>query len=110
VIEHPDSIPPEIKKYLDLKSRGPRPPVPASSPRASSSGRCRALVGPRRPELVAALAQHRNGWHRPDTAARLLHQRKDILAIRPLEKLAEEAKLPEGRMHALYALRGPGRP
>ncbi len=103
VIEHPASLPPEIKKYLDLKSRG-RGRLYRIVPEGFKQRPLPRLGRASTAELVAALA-HRNGWHR-DTAARLLHQRQDRSAIRPLEKLAEEAKLPEGRMHALYALRG----
>jgi putative membrane-bound dehydrogenase-like protein len=103
VVEHPASLPPEIKKHLNLKSRSrgriyrivpdgfkQRPP-----PRLSKASTA---------ELVALL-EHRNGWHR-DTAARLLWQRQDRTAVKALETLAESSKLPEGRMHALYALQG----
>src|SRR5207302_4604728 len=55
-------------------------------------------------ELVATLA-HRNGWHR-DTASRLLFERNDRSAVAPLAQLAASSPLPEGRMHALYALDG----
>ena len=55
-------------------------------------------------QLVGML-DHPNGWHR-DTAARLIYQRQDRVAIGPLRDLALKAQLPQGRMTALYALQG----
>jgi putative heme-binding domain-containing protein len=104
VIEHPASLPPVIKKHLDLTSgrnRGRiyrvvrddfKQPAPPRLDRATTA------------ELVATL-DHPNGWHR-DTAARLLFERQDQKAIEPLHHLAASAKHPQGRMHALYALAG----
>jgi putative membrane-bound dehydrogenase-like protein len=54
-------------------------------------------------ELVKLL-DHPNGWHR-DTASRLLFERKDKAATEPLKALARNAKTPQGRVHALYALK-----
>lgn len=55
-------------------------------------------------ELVALL-EHPNGWHR-DTASRLLYERQDRASVGAIEGLALESKRAEGRMTALYALRG----
>jgi len=103
-IEHPASLPPVIKKHLDLTSGRDRgriyrivgegfqqPALPRLS-RASTA------------ELVQHLA-HPNGWHR-ETAARLLYERQDRAAIAPLDALSKSSPMPEGRMHALYALDG----
>src|SRR5206468_11994145 len=57
------------------------------------------------PEVLVALLQHPNGWHR-DTAARLIYERQDKDAIAPLTKMALESELPLARMHAMYALGG----
>src|SRR5207253_1888215 len=57
------------------------------------------------PEVLVALLQHPNGWHR-DTAAQLLYERQDQAAIAPLTKMALESELPLARMHAMYALDG----
>ncbi|MCI0335886.1 MAG: c-type cytochrome [Planctomycetes bacterium] len=46
-----------------------------------------------------------NGWHR-DTAVRLLYERQDEQAIEPLRRMLTDAKFPQARMHALYALDG----
>ncbi len=105
VFEHPDAVPPSVKKYLDLT-------------RGDDRGRIYRIVAENCPqrslaaglgdlgtaELVALLA-HANGWHR-HTAARLLYERRDRAAIEPLEQLAAESPNPLARMHALYALAG----
>lgn len=104
VIEHPASLPPAIKRHLDLTSGRDRgriyrvvrddfrqKPVPRLD-RASTA------------ELVAAL-DHPNGWHR-DTATRLLYEKQHRAAVEPLRKLAGAAKTPQGRLHAIAALVG----
>jgi len=104
VIEHPHSLPPIIKKHLDLTSGRDRgriyrivydgaPTSPASA----------SLANADTATLVAALDRP-NGWRR-DTAARLLYERQDRSAIPHLEQLARTGS-PEGRLHALYALAG----
>ncbi len=105
IIEHPWSLPESIKKHLDLNSGNDR-------------GRIYRVVreGYRqrpRPQLnllssveLVALLQHPNGWHR-DTAARLLYQRQDSLAVRDLERLAASGTT-LARLHALHALDGLG--
>jgi hypothetical protein len=104
VIEHPLSLPPEIKKHLDLTSgrdRGRIYRVVADGvKRRKTPDLSKATAG----ELVAML-EHANGWHR-DTASRLLFARQDKSAVLALKKLAAESREPLGRMHALYALDG----
>ncbi len=104
VIEHPASLPPVIKKHLDLTSGRDRGRIYRVVPEGSKQRPVPRLGKATTAELVATLG-HRNGWHR-DTAARLLFERGDREAIQPLEKLAADAPLPEGRMHALYVLAG----
>ncbi len=107
VIEHPASLPPDIKKHLDLSSRG--------------RGRIWRIVpdGFKRPEpprlneatleqLVEVL-QHPNAWHR-DTAARLISTNKRDSLLPNLQKLVSEAPSPQTRIHALWALREIERP
>ncbi len=104
VIEHPASLPPVIKRHLDLTSgrdRGRIYRVVADNFQQAPLPRLEKATTP---QLVATLA-HRNGWHR-DTAARLLFERRDTAALAPLARLAETSPLPEGRMHAMYALAG----
>lgn len=104
VIEHPESLPPIIKRHLDLNSgenRGriyrivAKDHVQRPLPRLSEADSS-ALVG---------LLDHPNAWHR-ETAARLLSERNDASAAPALEGLAGNAQLPMGRIGALYALDG----
>ena len=67
---------------------------------------------PARPKLgelptaeLVSLLEHSNGWHR-DTASRLLYERQDKSAVATLRELAESSALPQGRLHALWALAG----
>lgn len=103
-IEHPYSIPEEIKKFLSLTSGRDR-------------GRIYRLVSPemqRRPvvqigdlankELVQQLASD-NGWNR-ETAQRLIWERQDLLLVRPISDLLVSTDKPLGKLHALYTLKG----
>ncbi len=103
-IEHPHSIPEEIKAFLDLTSGRDR-------------GRIYRLVSPnmkRKPvvkigelnneELVGQLASG-NGWNR-DTAQRLLWERQDATVVPLVEKLLIESDSAQGRMHCLAVLAG----
>ncbi|MBB75744.1 MAG: hypothetical protein CMJ75_14660 [Planctomycetaceae bacterium] len=56
-------------------------------------------------QQLVEMLDHPNGWHR-DTAARLIYQRQDRSAIRPLREMVVKARLSQGRMTAMYALRG----
>lgn len=107
VIEHPLSLPPQIKKHLDLTSGRDRGRIYRLVPDGFQQPKLPRLGSASTAELVAALSD-RNGWTR-DTAARLLYQRQDQAAVAPLQQLASAAAMPEARMHALYALRGLGR-
>ncbi|HEX4132642.1 MAG TPA: PVC-type heme-binding CxxCH protein [Pirellulales bacterium] len=106
VIEHPASIPPEIKQHLDLTSGRDRGRVyrvvadEFQQPSLPKLGEATTL------ELVALL-EHPNAWHR-STASRLLFEQHDPAAIPLLAKLAAEGANPVGRMHAMYALDGLG--
>ncbi|HEY4311955.1 MAG TPA: PVC-type heme-binding CxxCH protein [Pirellulales bacterium] len=104
VIEHPASLPPVIKRHLDLTSGRDRGRVYRVVPEGFKQRALPRLREAPTAELVETLA-HANGWHR-ETAARLLYQRRDGQAVPALEKLAAESPSPGGRMHALYALAG----
>lgn len=102
-IEHPYSIPEEIKAFLDLTSGHDR-------------GRIYRLVSPNmkrlRPEKlgdmhifkIASHVNHDNAWHRM-TAMRLLSERQDRDSVRTLYEILNGSERPLGRVHALYALR-----
>src|SRR5207245_10946049 len=106
VVEHPWSIPDDIKAHLDLESGsergrifrltspGFRPPKPPRLGRASIA------------ELVATL-ENPNSWWR-ETAQRLLYQRQDRAAVAPLRRLLRESRSPWARLHALGTLDGLG--
>lgn len=106
VIEHPFSIPDEIKKYIDLNSGCDRGRLWRIAPERSDWKR-RASVDLSKAsteELVRTL-EHPNGWHR-DTASRLLFERQDKAAISLLEKLVKNSNNPLAKIHALGALDG----
>ncbi len=103
-IEHPYSIPAEIKQFLDLTSGWDR-------------GRVYRLVSPKitrqqtvrigdldNEQLVAQLASD-NGWNR-ETAQRLIWERQDKSLVGPLGGLLNSTDKPLGRLHAMYSLHG----
>lgn len=104
VIEHPASLPPAIKRHLDLTSGRDRGRIYRIAPNDFKSRRPPALAKATTEEL-AALLKHANAWHR-ETAARLLFERQDKKVVPLLEKMAAESMSPLGRMHVLYALAG----
>jgi putative membrane-bound dehydrogenase-like protein len=108
VIEHPWSIPDEIKKHLDLNSGNDRGRIYRLVPDDKSWQRrgAVALGQASTAELVQTLA-HPNGWHR-DTASRLLYERQDKAAVPLLEKLLREPGAALAKLHALGVLSGLG--
>ncbi|MGE3779999.1 MAG: PVC-type heme-binding CxxCH protein [Pirellulaceae bacterium] len=104
VIEHPASLPPVIKKHLDLTSGRDRGRIYRIIPDNFQQPLPPRLGSASTADLVALLA-HANGWHR-ETAARLLYQRQDRQAIPLLVAQARASELPEGRLASLYALDG----
>lgn len=106
VIEHPWSIPDEIKKHLDLNNGNDRgrvyrivPDNPNWRRRSTSPGLAEADTA----RLVKTL-EHPNGWHR-DTASRLLFEKKPAAAVALLEALLKESGKPVAKLHALSLLR-----
>ncbi|HTG44698.1 MAG TPA: HEAT repeat domain-containing protein, partial [Verrucomicrobiae bacterium] len=106
VVEHPWSLPANIKQHLDLNSGndrgriyravGPEFHQPALPRLSKSSSR----------ELVNLLA-HPNGWHR-DTASRLLYERQDRSVLPAIRSLLHSTPSSYGQIHALYALKSLG--
>jgi putative membrane-bound dehydrogenase-like protein len=103
-IEHPWSLPDNIKKFLDLNSGNNRGRIYRIAPDGFKQPRLPHLGQATAAELVAAL-EHPNGWHR-DTASRLLFERQDKAAVPLLTRSLEKSKSPLGRLHSLSALEG----
>jgi putative heme-binding domain-containing protein len=103
VIETPLSLPDDIKKKLNLESRGrgriwrivPEGTKPAAKPALSKATTA---------DLVKHVADGNLWWRL--TAQRLLVERQDKDAVKALRQLAREAKVAPGRAHALWTLRG----
>ncbi len=106
IIEHPWSIPDEIKAHLDLNSGSDMGRifrlVKDGAPR---TGQSIDLASASTAELVEALS-HTNGWHR-DTAQRLLYERQDKSALPLLEKVLAGGNA-LATLHALGTLQGLG--
>ncbi len=103
VIEHPDSLPIEIKKHLDLTSGRDRGRIYRLAPNNFERRPPSDMSAWPTQALVAALA-HDNAWHR-ETASRLLFERQDARAIPLLFQMSEHEK-PLARLHAMYAMDG----
>jgi putative membrane-bound dehydrogenase-like protein len=108
VIEHPKSLPPAIKRHLDLTAGRDRGRiyriVSTESERAPPVSHPRNLRELDSTEL-AELLDHSNAWQR-ETASRLIFERQDIGLVPRLAALASNAKIAQGRVHSLYALHG----
>ncbi|QDT92885.1 PVC-type heme-binding CxxCH protein [Gimesia algae] len=103
-IEHPFSIPEDIKRHLDLESGHDR-------------GRVYRLVHPQGTQFpvqklgkmtVEQLVQQLespNVWNR-ETAQRLIWERQDQTAVPDLVRLFEDSQQPLARLHALWTLDG----
>ena len=108
VIEHPWSIPDEIKKHIDLNSGNDRGRIYRITPdRADWKRRHSVDLSKASTEELVNMLAHENGWHR-DCAARLLFERNDKAAVPLLEKMVIESPSALGRLHALCALEGFG--
>ncbi len=101
-IEHPASLPPEIKRHLDLTSGRDRGRIYRIIPRTAAR-RAWRQPGNRKSETLVAWLDSANAWDR-ETAARLLFERQDAAAIAPLRRLVHAGLTPQGRLHALYSL------
>lgn len=105
-IEHPWSIPDDIKAQLDLESGRDRGRIYRLSPPGFQVPPRPHLGQASTPELVACL-ENPNGWWR-DTAHRLLYERQDKQAAPGLRELLLKSSFPQARLHALWSLEGLG--
>ncbi|HET6572598.1 MAG TPA: PVC-type heme-binding CxxCH protein [Fimbriiglobus sp.] len=106
VVEHPWSIPEDIKNQLHMTSGNDRGRIWRLTPPGFKQPPPPRLGKATTAELVATL-EDPNAWWR-ETAQRLLYQRQDKSAVEPLRKLTRGSKSPLARMHALWTLRGLG--
>ena len=107
-IEHPWSMPDDLKARVDLTSgrnRGriyrlvpPRHPPGFEEPQPPKLGSASTL------ELVGEL-ENPNGWWR-ETAHRLIFERQDGNCIAPLQAMLRTSRVAVARMHALWSLHG----
>ena len=107
-IEHPWSIPDDIKARLDLESGRDRGRIyrlaPAEYPEGHRANRQPRLGSASISELVAEL-ENPNSWWR-ETAQRLIFERQDTAAVKPLRKLLANSSSELARLHSLWALEG----
>ncbi len=104
-IEHPQSLPPELKSQLDLSS-GNRGRIYRVVPADYRHKRPAQLADATTAELVKALDEA-NIWRRM-TALRLLYERPDPAAAALLRAEFKSSEQPESRIAVLYALKTAG--
>lgn len=104
VIEHPWSIPEDIKDHLDLISGRDRGRIYRLVPPDYTRPKTPRLGDAGTGELVALL-ESPNAWHR-ETAARLLFERQDPTAEQGLKQILTQGVSAQARVHALWSLAG----
>lgn len=108
VIEHPASLPPAIKKHLDLNSGRDRGRIWRVAPEKWHRTKVSRFNERTDSELVSLLYSE-NAWTR-ETAARLIYQQQLPAAPALLTEMIATEKVSEvGRIHALYCLAGLGK-
>lgn len=106
VIEHPDYIPAEVRKTMNLREGDDRGRIYRLAPTAGLPAADPPLAGAGAEVLVSALAS-RSPWRR-ETAHRLLLETKPV-AVRPaLEVMAADESAPVARVRALWVLQSWG--
>ncbi|MCC9658629.1 c-type cytochrome [Rhodopirellula sp. JC737] len=101
VIEHPKSLPPDLKKHLDLTSGRDRGRLYRLAPTNHRDRPTPNLSQMTDVELVSLLS-HPNAWHR-ETASRLLVER-DTTEASALQELGRQSDSALGRLHAISVL------
>ncbi len=101
-IEHPYSIPEDIKAKLDLESGTDRGRIYRLTPPAGAKTDWKRPADCSTEELVEMLAST-NGWHR-ETAQRLLLERRDPQCRDIIRKMARRKDQPLGQMLAVRTL------
>lgn len=104
IIEHPWSIPPQIKQFLDLNSGNDRGRIYRLAPDGFHHSSPPKLNQANSTELVQLLA-HPNAWQR-ETANRLLFERQDKSVLPALRDLLRNSPSPLARLGAMNVLEG----
>ncbi len=104
VIEHPASLPAEIKKHLDLTSGRDRGRLYRIVPE-NFEQRKTSDLGRMSTDQLCSLLASANAWHR-ETASRLLYERQDTAASATLRSMVQTNHSALARMHAMYTLDG----
>ncbi len=102
-IEHPWSLPANLKKHLDLDSGRERGRLWRIAPQGFKLKRARLKLPTTNTTALGFLLTHSNSWHR-DTASRLLVERPDHATVPQLRGLLHAAGSPLARLHALRVL------
>ncbi|TWU17497.1 Cytochrome c [Novipirellula galeiformis] len=107
-IEHPWSMPDDLKAQVDLTSGKDRGRIYRLVPPRYREGFVKPPV-PRlgtasTKELIAELANPNSWWR--ETAHRLLFERQDLSQVSLLKKMLREHEMPVTRVHALWTLEG----
>ena len=105
-IEHPWSIPDDIREKLDLLSGRDRGRIYRLAPPGFKTPKPPRLGSASSAELVATL-ENPNAWWR-ETSQRLLFERQDQSAVAPLRVMAKGGASELARLHALWTLDGLG--
>jgi len=101
-IEHPYSIPEDIKEHLDLEGGDNRGRIYRIAGPNGRRLKVASLAGLSTKQLVEQLNSP-NGWNR-ETAHRLLLERRDSAALPALQSNVQKSTSPLGRAHALWLL------
>ena len=104
VLEHPEWIPNDVERKLDLRAGSDRGRLYRVYPANKTPRPIPNLTNKTVPELVAALDSP-SGWQR-DTAQRLLVDRGNASAAPHLAKLLKNSQRPTTRLQALCTLEG----
>ncbi len=103
-IEHPWSMPDDLKALLDLENGRDRGRIYRLTP-PSFERRARPKLSSASTAELVSMLQHPNAWHR-ETAHRLLFERQDAAAVPLLKAMFNEKTVSLGKVHVLWTLQG----
>ena len=106
IIEHPQWIPLEMQKRVDLRAGSDKGRIYRVSAEGSKPGPRPRMSSESGAELIAHF-ENPNAWWR-STAQRLLIERQDKSVVDALRKRAVDSTSPLARLHALWTLEGLG--